>query len=77
MANREGRKTVAAELPVELYEKLMWCIGKKNPVTDEPMKRMSDVMRFFLHDAFNQTFYNDWAAEQRKAARAAKKAAQP
>ena len=64
MANREGRKTVAAELPVELYEKLMWCVGKKNPATDQPMKRMSDVLRFLLEDSFSQVFNNDWVAEQ-------------
>ena len=69
MANREGRKTVAAELPVELYDKLFWAIGKR-----PELKRMSDVLRLLLTEGFEQTLAMEYRMEQRKQARAAKKA---
>lgn len=69
MANREGRKTVAAELPDELYAKLAWAIGKR-----PELKRMSDVLRLLLTEGFEQTLGMEYRIEQRKQARAAKKA---
>ena len=80
MANREGRKTVAAELPDDLYKRMQWCIGKElfagEGVT---FKRMSDVIRWMLDESFHQNFDDAFQAERKaaeaKAKREAKKAA--
>ena len=68
MANREGRKTVAAELPDDLYAKLAWAIGKR-----PELKRMSDVLRMILNEGFEATLGTEYKVEQRRQARAAKK----
>ena len=80
MANREGRKTVAAELPVDLYERLEWCVGR-TPEKDPTivLKRMSDVIRWMLDESFTACFDSEFQRERKtteaKAKREAKKAA--
>jgi hypothetical protein len=80
MANREGRKTVAAELPDDLYTRLEWCIGR-SPENDPTvvLKRMSDVIRWMLDDSFTNCFDAAYQTERKaaeaKARREAKKAA--
>ena len=73
MANREGRKTVAAELPDDLYIRLEWCVGRTPPGDDTPLKRMSDVIRWMLDDSFTNCFDAEYQAEMKKAAAAAKR----
>jgi hypothetical protein len=79
MANREGRKTVAAELPDDLYQRLEWCIGR-TPADDPTvvLKRMSDVIRWMLDDSFTNCFDAAYQIERKaaeaKAKREAKKA---
>jgi hypothetical protein len=79
MANREGRKTVAAELPDDLYQRLEWCIGRTPPGDDVVLKRMSDVIRWMLDDSFTNCFDAAYQIERKaaeaKAKREAKKAA--
>ena len=79
MANREGRKTVAAELPDDLYHRLEWCIGRTPPDDTVVLKRMSDVIRWMLDDSFTNCFDAAYQIERKaaeaKAKREAKKAA--
>jgi len=79
MANREGRKTVAAELPDDLYTRLEWCIGRTPPSDDVVLKRMSDVIRWMLDDSFTNCFDAAYQIERKaaeaKTRREAKKAA--
>lgn len=79
MANREGRKTVAAELPDDLYIRLEWCIGRTPPDDTVVLKRMSDVIRWMLDDSFTNCFDAAYQIERKaaeaKAKREAKKAA--
>ncbi len=79
MANREGRKTVAAELPDDLYQRLEWCIGRTPPGDDVVLKRMSDVIRWMLDDSFTNCFDAAYQIERKaaeaRAKREAKKAA--
>lgn len=75
MANREGRKTIAAELPVELYERLKWCVGRTAPGDSVTLKRMSDVIRWMLDESFHNNFHIEFTAERKKAAAAANRAA--
>ena len=79
MANREGRKTVAAELPDDLYTRLEWCIGRTPPDDTVVLKRMSDVIRWMLDDSFTNCFDAAYQIERKaaeaKAKREAKKAA--
>lgn len=74
MANREGKKTVAAEIPQDLYDRLEWCIGRTAPQESFVLKRMSDVIRWMLDESFHNNFHVEYAAEQKKAAAAAKRA---
>lgn len=77
MANREGRKTVAVELPQELYEQLAWIVGKDPDHEGTPLKRMSDVLRYMLRDSWGNhpAFHLVYTAEKKKAEAAAKRAA--
>lgn len=75
MANREGKKTVAVEIPIELYDKLEWAIGKQPAgLPNTNTKRMSDVLRFVIAKGFDHQFGGQHHEETRKAAAVAKRA---